>query len=309
MIIFFNYNLVGVKYCIDYETGGSFLVLFFLCSILYMVGRCGGMMKKNEWTMGIFGGIILVFGIFLFLDWNHLLRGKETKKKAISITISLEEIKGCITSLVSAIEAPAAKVELEVPSQENSFKDNNHLVVIDNRPYQTFLNKRAMVVGDSMAEGLSAYGVLDSSNVVWTRGWRIDMIDQDMPKIMAYQPNYLFLSCGSNDLLFWNGNVTKFIQSYEQVIQNIHSVLPNTVVIINSVLPVSQAAREKKPAFLHQELFNTELKKLADRLRIPFLENGQYLLEHENPYSSDGIHPKVFFFHEWGKHMANYLNS
>ena len=85
--------------------------------------------------------------------------------------------------------------------------------------------------------------------------------------------------------------------------------LPNTKIIINSILPVSEKAVSKTQAYSYQELFNTKLKELAEELGIPFLENSIYLKEKENPFSQDGVHPKGFYYSLWAKNMAEYLKK
>ena len=56
-------------------------------------------------------------------------------------------------------------------------------------------------------------------------------------------------------------------------------------------------------------MYNAALKNLAKELGIQFLENGVYLADRVNSFSADGVHPKVPFFQNWGKHMASYLKS
>lgn len=170
-----------------------------------------------------------------------------------------------------------------------------------------FSEKKAMVAGDSMAEGLVAYEVLSSSNVVWHRGRRIDNMNQDMPTILSYQPKYLFLTYGSNDLELWEGRVNSFINHYRNTLNYLKTNLPNTKIIINSILPVSEEAINRNNAFSYQELFNNELKKLAEEENIPFLENSSYLEYNQSPFSTDGVHPKAFYYPLWAKNMANYL--
>lgn len=170
-----------------------------------------------------------------------------------------------------------------------------------------FLNKNALVVGDSMGEGLSAYGALDKNSVVFHRGRRIDNMKADMPTVIEKNPSYLFLAYGANDLKNWNGNVDGFINAYRTSINYIKSVLPNTKIIINSVLPTSSTAQSKTPAFTYQSAFNEALKNLTSELGVDFLENSMYLSD--DSYSPDGIHPKSFFFHKWAEHMAEYLNN
>ena len=93
-----------------------------------------------------------------------------------------------------------------------------------------------MVIGDSTAEGLSAYGVLDPSSVIWTRGQTIQHMKDSMSSVIPSNPSVLFLSYGANDLLSWNGNVDGYINAYSNAIDYIYSVLPNTGICVNSIL-------------------------------------------------------------------------
>ena len=206
------------------------------------------------------------------------------------------------------VETPPPTVTLE-PRVTPTSKPviNTNLSLSDCR--NMFREKRAMVAGDSMAEGLTAYEVLDDENVVWYRGRRIDNMNKDMDKIVSYQPNYLFLTYGSNDLELWVGNVSSFINSYRNTLSYIKNTLPNTKIIINSILPVSEEALSKNNAYSYQELFNNELKKLAEEENISFLENSSFLYERENPFSTDGVHPKGFYYSLWAKNMASYLEK
>lgn len=170
-----------------------------------------------------------------------------------------------------------------------------------------FSDKHAMVSGDSMAEGLTAYGVLNAENVVWVRGRRIDNMYKDIDKITAYNPNYLFLTYGSNDLEMWTGRVEQFIKKYRETLDYLNEKLPNTKIVINSILPVSEKALQKNSALGYQELFNTELKKLADERNIPYIDMSLHLFDKEKPFESDGVHPKGFYYPLWAKQMATYL--
>ena len=168
-----------------------------------------------------------------------------------------------------------------------------------------FLNARAMVIGDSTAEGLTAYGILDSSSVVWTRGRTIQYMKEDIGPVLNYKPDVLFLSYGANDLLSWNGNVDGYINAYSNVLDYLSSTLPNTRICINSVLPVSNEAKEKNSAYNYQEEFNTRLKELCGSRGITFIDNS-FILNNSpdgKVYESDGVHPRPFYYRQWANNM------
>lgn len=174
---------------------------------------------------------------------------------------------------------------------------------------KVFTEKSAVVCGDSMAEGLTAYKVLSESNVVWHRGRRIDNMDKDLDKIKTLNPNYLFLTYGSNDLELWTGRTKSFINAYTKTLDMLKEELPNTTIIINSILPASNKKTESDSSFSYQIEFNNALKDLANFYGITFLENSPFLSEKEKPFSSDGVHPKSFYYELWAKHMTSYLET
>ena len=65
-----------------------------------------------------------------------------------------------------------------------------------------FLNSHSMVIGDSVAEGLSVYQILDASSVIWTRGRTIQYMTADLDKAIQYSPANLYIY--SHDLAFFS---------------------------------------------------------------------------------------------------------
>ncbi len=172
-----------------------------------------------------------------------------------------------------------------------------------------FTEKHAMAIGDSMAEGLSCYGVLNKENVIFTRGRRIDNMEKDLDGVKSYNPNYLFLSYGCNDILSWGSNYQKFINYYREKLNFLKEELPNTKIIVNLILPVGENAVKSRSQYQYLNTYNEELVKLLNELGIDYLDNSEYLKERENPYANDGIHPKSYYFFRWGENMANYLKN
>ena len=255
---------------------------------------------------------------------NRVLIVNETKNNDVIIinseTTSEEENKNDIieNEVINSNEEKNPDENIINDNLDNNTSNNNgynlpsdDLYQIDNisneQARAIFLNKNAVVVGDSMGEGLSCYGVLNNESVVWHRGRRVDNMNLDLPTLIQKNPSYLFLAYGANDLKMLNGNVQAFIQNYKNAIENIKNALPNTKIIINSILPTSSNAILNDNCFSYQSLFNEELKKLAIDQNVDFLENSYFL--NDESFPSDGIHPKSYFFFLWARHMASYLDS
>lgn len=175
-------------------------------------------------------------------------------------------------------------------------------------PSKIFIETNSYVLGDSLAEGLTAYNVLDDNNVIWTRGRRVDTMATDLEKIIAKNPTNLFLQYGINDVLVWQNNIDGFIESYEKAIQNIKEKLPNTNLYINLLTTTSETVFSQKPALELIPEYNIKLKELCEKLNITYIDNLYILKEKDNPYSPDGIHPKAYYFKEWAYNMIKTTN-
>ncbi|MBO5477468.1 MAG: SGNH/GDSL hydrolase family protein [Clostridia bacterium] len=170
---------------------------------------------------------------------------------------------------------------------------------------EKFSTARAMVIGDSTAEGLVAYGAIYDANVIWTRGRTIQYMTADLEKAISYQPDHLFLSYGANDLLSWCGNVEGYIGAYEKSISYIRSVLPNTKIYINAILPVDESAVKRDENFKHEALFNEHLHKFCLDNNITFIDNRNLLNQNDGNrvFESDGVHPRPFYYKLWANNM------
>lgn len=170
---------------------------------------------------------------------------------------------------------------------------------------EIFYNARAMVIGDSTAEGLVAYGALYDTNVIWTRGRTIQYMTADLQEAINYQPTHLFLSYGANDLLSWRGNVEGYINAYKDSISYIKSVLPNTTLYINGILPVDDSAVQRDENFKHEFLFNEHLHQFCLDNDIVFIDNRNLLNQNDGKkvFESDGVHPRPFFYKLWANNM------
>ena len=236
---------------------------------------------------------------------NTVIENNTTDNKVIeNNTTDDKPVQNNITPVEKPSENPSVTINTSYVQDEFSIDD----ITLEETKI-IFNEKHAMAVGDSMAEGLDCYGVLNKENVVWHRGRRIDTMSADLEKVKAYNPSFLFLAYGANDIKSWTSNVDGWIAKYREAIMKIQSELPNTKIIVNSVLPVSDYAVANDPSFTYQPMYNDALKNLAKELGIQFLENGVYLADRVNSFSADGVHPKVPFFQSWGKHMASYLKS
>lgn len=165
----------------------------------------------------------------------------------------------------------------------------------------------SLVIGDSITQGLSEYGVLDQENVQADRGTGVsdgdnDKLAEHIAKAKEMKPSVLFLAYGMNDVGAQNGDAAGFVKAYKAVIKDLKKSLPDTRIYVNSVLPAAQSAIDQNAVYAKIPEFNKKLKKLCEKENVTFIDNTE--LVKQEYYASDGIHMSPAYYKEWVNHMA-----
>ncbi|MGN1032109.1 MAG: GDSL-type esterase/lipase family protein [Intestinibacter sp.] len=156
----------------------------------------------------------------------------------------------------------------------------------------------SVIVGDSRAEGISAYGFLTQSSVVAHKGRNILNAKEkgDISTTIGLCPKNIFFTYGINDIACYSDS-TRFIEEYESIIDLVKSKLPNTNIYICSILPVQSFTLSKHPNFANIDKWNSDLQALCQKKGVTYLDaNG---IVEQSDYEQDGIHFKVNFQKKW----------
>jgi hypothetical protein len=168
---------------------------------------------------------------------------------------------------------------------------------------EEFFNK-ALFIGDSITEGISAYGFLNGVNVLGVKGLTILKAEKEIDTIVKRNPDKIYILLGSNDLLYGMDS-KKFSSEYIDFIKHIKDKLPESKIYIQSIFPVSKDVENEKPMLSNSRIdeFNSELKSMADQQGISYI-NVEKLLKDDKgiinkDYTSDGIHIKYKVYSIW----------
>ncbi len=167
---------------------------------------------------------------------------------------------------------------------------------------KVFSDANAYVIGDSFAEGLTAYNVLNKSNVIWTRGRSVKYAIEDLNTLLnnGADVKYLFMQYGVNDVVNYGSNIDGFINAYKASVKTIKEKIPNAKIYANML---ANATRSDVKDLIPE--YNKKMTPMCEELSITCIDNNFILEEEENPIYNDGIHPKPFFFKEWAYNMIN----
>lgn len=187
----------------------------------------------------------------------------------------------------------------------------------------------AVIMGDSRAVGFWYFGFVDQSRTLTGAGDTILEVHNQLDKLEAMNPSYIYLCYGLNDLKigYW-GSVERFVEKYMEYVGQIRARLPDTVVVISSMVPVQKDIYESATEQLKAGETGTPLKQEEkqellglQRLRevpawndalaaacaendVIFVDNTRIWEEQGTPWEKDGIHMKEKFYPHWARNLV-----
>jgi lysophospholipase L1-like esterase len=120
----------------------------------------------------------------------------------------------------------------------------------------------------------------------------------------ASVPDIIFIMTGINNLVMDDYGI---LADYEKILRNLKRAYPSTVIVVQSVLPVTMWTDNAKI-----EEINRALTGLADRLTLSFLDiYGSFLDETGAPRKAclqeDGVHLSEKGYEVWSAKVAEFL--
>jgi lysophospholipase L1-like esterase len=163
-------------------------------------------------------------------------------------------------------------------------------------PYAS-LYQTSVFLGDSITEGLSYHDVLKEENVLAGAGKTAEFALQDVDELVKRKPKHIFIQLGSDDILWPTDNPKKYSLSYyAQLIDRIKGRLPEASITILSVTPVTAEAEKAEPRYQNIGDYNKELKELASKVQVGYIDVSSIVADHPEMYDADGIHFQAAFY-------------
>lgn len=190
-----------------------------------------------------------------------------------------------------------------VASSETSIK-------FEESGYQSFEEyiHDTVFIGDSRTNALKVYNLVPEQNVLAKdgenhRSARTEkMITTPSGKTLTIaeavaeiKPVRMMVSFGINGVSYMNED--DFIEEYAALLDELHQASPNSIIIVQSILPVSKSYEAQKPTMSNQKIdrYNTLLKQLAEQKGFAFLDSSGVLKDKNNSLDAkydrgDGLH-------------------
>ena len=240
--------------------------------------------RRNKQFVHI--SVVLVFVLLLAIMLIEMI--SSLARQPFDVTEGLEVLHQLENADISRIETRIAELE-----GQNGEAGSTEMLSL--REFFAGI----VVMGDSIADGLLAYDVLNPSSVVSTLGIRVTGLELEMEvnRLVELNPRIVFLSYGANDVLAGYVTTYRFVEAYEGLINEIQNALPDTTILINGILPL----RHDVIGSAVVADFNLALSDLAYRRQIAFWDHSG--LVWDELYQIDGIHFVPEFYERWAESM------
>ncbi len=241
-------------------------------------------------------GLAIIAGIYLKISMSQ----RKSEQDAV---------KNCVKKLeaLAANKDNLSELEKEIQQMDDATRTTRSVEEMTAADNISALNVRftgAVVVGDSITEGLTAYNILGQDKVVYKRGVSIKNTESLLQTAIGLSPASIFLAFGMNDIETYKTDIDSFIEVYKEKVEYVRQSLPDAKIFVNSIQPATAAVVAKRPDFSRVPQYNEALEKMCEELSITYIDNQYILEEHPEFYAQDGIHVTSTYYPIWLENMA-----
>lgn len=257
-------------------------------------------MNKRKTQFGnkkymIFIVVLLILVSVFFINFlRHNSSADYSEKK---IRENLSTVSTFDYCKVSTIENEIK--QLEITEAKGTFDVTKKLT---NAQYKKIFSTSA-ILGDSITEGLVAYGFLGDDQVFCQIGASIINGDDLFKTAAETYPGFAFCAFGMNDMGNYSGDSAAFIKKYKNMIKEFKKISPDTIILINGISPPSKEAVAKNPILANYKKFNNAMKNMCSDLGLTYIDNTYIIEDHPDYYAGDGIHVVSDYYPHWMNNM------
>lgn len=223
----------------------------------------------------------------------------ETEEASVNATSDAAATAASETT--TAPQTPA-ETEFVMPDDSRIYYTSYHFCSVDTDYFND-----AVFIGNSRLQGFILYSKLPDLKAYTSVGmtvksyftkadFTVNGVAMTAAEALYNTPGFtkVYIKLGINELGWVSTD--QFVSSYALILDHIYSVNPNTIIFINSVLPVAEAAIEKDPTLSMEKIteYNSALKELAAQYGACYLDVASIFTGEDGympyDYSFDGVH-------------------
>jgi|WetSurMetagenome_2_1015567.scaffolds.fasta_scaffold152668_1 lysophospholipase L1-like esterase len=166
-------------------------------------------------------------------------------------------------------------------------------------------------LGNSLTDGCEWAELFDNPNIInrGIDGDNVEGILERISEVTESKPDKIFIEVGDNDL-YMKFPISTIILNYRKLLEKIKSDSPETMIYVQSVLPVYRHNVVKADSIL---IFNSALKNVAEQYNVTYVnlydsfDDGHGDMKRELSY--DGVHVTSEGYILWKKLIERYVNE
>ena len=246
----------------------------------------------------LIGAVVLVLCLVLVLTLANLSRKNSIDQIQAGIAY-LEELEQQDPERIRQIRKEIYQRQL----QEQWDQLRAQLLDGTTDPFSLF--KDYVVMGDSRAVGFWYHDFLDKDRVLADGGHTIRNISVQMDQLVALNPSTVYLCYGLNDssIGYWN-SAEEYVTEYMEIIAKIQNNLPDTTVVVSSILPAKDPAFKRSSRWYDIPEWSTALEQACNEKGIAFANNDQLAVDYPNYWDPDGIHFRPALYPYWATNLV-----
>ena len=280
---------------------------------------------------------------------DEIVSSSLASSKIETSSVTIEEVSS-VVALPESSSAPAVSSKVQAPTSSktqstsvnttapatnssliydiSSAADNWTYVVDKSKPVplqprvdNSFFSS-AMFVGDSITTGIDLYSIIKGSPVVAYTGINTNtvlsrkVIKTSQGKItflqqMAkYNPKHIYIMMGINGIAFQSK--ANLISGYSQFVDKVKAQHPNSIIYLQSILPVTAKKQSKDSRFANSKIndYNAAIANLAKQKGVYYLNVAEAFKDGNGNLpaaaSSDGIHFGPAYYKRWIEYLKTH---
>ena len=121
----------------------------------------------------------------------------------------------------------------------------------------------------------------------------------------AAAPSVIFMCFGMNDVGVFEERVDRYIGRYSACIRRFQISMPEAVIYVQAILPVTDKALKDHSDYQYIDLYNAEMEKMCKELGAYFIDASFILEAMPELYAPDGVHPRREYYPMWLTYLAD----
>lgn len=162
-----------------------------------------------------------------------------------------------------------------------------------------------VMLGDSRALDFCHYYFLSYTRVLAENGNTLDKINSHLDKLSSFQPTYVFLCYGLNDLANASTSTPEqYAQKTLDKVALIRARVPDATIVVSSILWCTQDVVDAHPRLRKLEAFNDVCKQICQDNHIAYADNDELCRQYmDTLWAPDGTHLSAAFYKYWAKNL------